>query len=543
METMAAAMPPQQRTGGITRRLARLLRRKRTPAGAGVAYSVAGDEFDDSLDSSINSLSKLKLSGNLAAAYTIDALFKNATEKKGAVAAAAAAAQVQAQAQPQPSPAPGPEAAAKHAFVASLFAGASAVKAAYAQLQLAQHPYDAEAIQAADAGLVAELTKLSDLKRRYTKDPAAAAQSAAALAAHADEQRHLLRTYEITARKLEAELRARDAEAARARGALADELRAARALEERAHPGRTLAALDDLHLSGLNATHFLTVLRHAVKAVRGFARAVLDGMRAAGWDPAAAAAAVHPGARLRDPAGDARFALESYVALKMLAGFHRKDLGLSSLHARAAHDRRRFFDEFAALKSAPAAEFLDPAGGEGALREFLRDRYLSVVHERMEAAFFSGQQRAAVRAGGAFPRAAWFAEFAEMARRVWLLHCLFWAFDGGASVFQARPGERFSEVFMESVSDADGGGSGTARAPAPGGQLAVGFTMAPRCTSWPGAESEWPGQRALPTAHVDPVPARREPRGCSRRRPTSRSTPWCHCFMLFTLLGFFYIFL
>ena len=88
METMAAAAPPQQRTGGITRRLARLLRRKRTLAGAGVAYSVAGDEFDDSLDSSINSLSKLKLSGNLAAAYTIDALFKNATEKKGAAAAA-----------------------------------------------------------------------------------------------------------------------------------------------------------------------------------------------------------------------------------------------------------------------------------------------------------------------------------------------------------------------------------------------------------------------------------------------------------------------
>jgi hypothetical protein len=498
METMAAAAPPQQRTGGITRRLARLLRRKRTPAGAGVAYSVAGDEFDDSLDSSINSLSKLKLSGNLAAAYTFDAFFKSATDKKGP----APPQVVQVQVQPQPSPAPGPELAAKHAFVASLFAGASAVKAAYAQLQLAQHPYDAEAIQAADAGLVAELTKLSDLKRRYARDPAGAARSAAALAAHADEQRHLLRTYEITARKLEAELRARDAEAGRARAALADELRAARALEERAHPGRTLAALDDLHLSGLNATHFLTALRHTVRSVRGFARALLDGMRAAGWDPAAAAAAVHPGARLRDPAGDARFALESYVALKMFAGFHRKDFGLSSLHGRgSSHDRRRFFDEFAELKSAPLAEFLGGGGeGEGggspprwgAFREFLRDRYLSVVHERMEAALFGGragleQRAAAVRKGGgggacAFPRAAWFAEFAEMARRVWLLHCLFWSFDGAASVFQARPGERFSEVFMESASDADGGCGGTVAAPVQalgGQQVRVGFTVVP----------------------------------------------------------------
>ncbi|EES19209.1 hypothetical protein BDA96_09G081000 [Sorghum bicolor] len=487
METIAPAPAPQQRPGRIARRLARLLRRKSSPAGAGMgmgvgmAYSVAGDDdFDDSLDSSINSLSKLKLSGNLAAAYTLDAFFKNATEKKAPP-----------QTQPSPEPAPAPALAldaAKHAFVATLFARASAVKAAYAQLQLAQHPYDADSIQAADAGLVAELTKLSSLKRRYTRDPAATAArtgaSALALAAHADEQRHLLRTYEITARKLEAELRARDAEADRARAALADELRAARSLEDRART-RTLAALDDLHLSGLNATHFLTALRHAVKSVRAFARAMHDAMRAAGWDPAAAAAAaVHPGARLRDPAGDARFALESYVALKMFAGFHRKDLGLSSLHGRgSSHDRRRFFEEFAEAKSVPAAAELflvqddnDGSGDAlrqwGALREFMRDRYVSVVHERMEAAFFGRGSSAAAAA----PRAAWVGEFAEMARRVWLLHCLFWAFDGAASVFQARPGDRFSEVFMESVSDADGGGT----TPAPSGHdVAVGFTVVP----------------------------------------------------------------
>lgn len=414
-----------------------------------MAYSVAGDELDDSLDSSINSLSKLKLSGNMAAAYTLDAFFKNATEKKK-----------KGSAQGQPSPSPSADDAAKHAFVARLFAGASAVKAAYAQLQLAQHPYDAEAIQAADAGLVAELSKLSELKRRYARDPCGAARSSAALAAHAEEQRHLLRTYEITARKLEAEVRARDAEAERARAALAGALRDARGLEERAHPGRTLAALGDLHLSGLNATHLLTALRHAVRSVRAFAGAMLDAMRAAGWDPAAAASAVHPGAELLDPAGDARFALESYVALKMLAGFHRRDLGLMSssrsARARCALDRRGFFEEFAALRSAPAAEFLDAGSARwGALREFLRDRRASVVHERMEAALSA--------------TAAWAGEFAEMARRVWMLHCLFWAFDGAASVFQARPGERFSEVFMESV--VSGAGAG--------GEVAVGFTVVP----------------------------------------------------------------
>ncbi|KAM0903432.1 hypothetical protein ACQ4PT_018654 [Festuca glaucescens] len=432
-----AAEVPQQKAWGLARRLTRLLRRK----GSSVAYSVAtaSDVYDESLDSSMNSLSKLKLSGNMAAAYSLDAFFKSAAGKNGA---------------PRQSPVPAADA---HAFVASLFAGVSAVKASYAQLQLAQHPYDAEAIQQGDAALVAELGKLSDHKRRYVRDPAGAVRDAAAgpaALALADEQRHLIRTYEITARKLEAELRARDADTERARRELAEELRAARALEERVRPGRarTVAAL-----SGLSAAHFGTTLRHAARSVRSFARSMLDEMRLAGWDPAAAAAGVHPGVPLRRP-GDAVFALESYVALKMFAGFHRRDLGLSCLQEdRGGYDRHRFFEEFAELQSAPAAALLDAR--RGALGGFLRDRYSSVVHERMEAAFF-GRQR-----GAAFTETAWFGEFAEMARRVWLLHCLFFAFDGGASIFQARPGERFSEVYMESVSDVD--------------NRVVGFTVAP----------------------------------------------------------------
>jgi hypothetical protein len=452
-----AAEPPQQKAWGLARRLTRLLRRKGSSAGSSVAYSVASDVYDESLDSSINSLSKLKLSGNMATAYSLDAFFKTAAQKRQSSVPAADA----------------------HAFVASLFAGVSAVKASYAQLQLAQHPYDAEAIQSGDAALVAELGKLSDHKRRYVRDPVGAVRDAAAgPAAIADEQRHLIRTYEITARKLDAELRAREADARRARGELAEELRAARALEERVHPGRTLAPLDGLHLSGLSAVHFGTALRHAARSVRSFARSMLDEMRLAGWDPAAAAAAVHPGVPLRRSGEAVLAALESYVALKMFAGFHRTDFGLGCLKERGCYDRRRFFEEFAELKSAPADAHLDARWG-GALGGFLRDRYSSVVHERMEAAF-SGRP---VVSGGraAFPETAWFAEFAEMARRVWLLHCLLFAFDGGddgASIFQARPGERFSEVYMESVSDVDcedGGGM----ALAPGSDRVVGFTVLP----------------------------------------------------------------
>jgi hypothetical protein len=248
-----------------------------------------------------------------------------------------------------------------------------------------------------------------------------------------------------------------------------------------------VAAEPQLIISGLNATHFLTALRHAARSVRSFAKSMLVEMRRAGWDPVAAAAAAHPGVPLRHP-GDAKFALESFVALKMFDGFHRRDFGLSALHDRSSYDRRRLFDEFAELKAAPAAEFLDARSSRwGALGEFLRDRYLSVVHERMEAAFFgsTSQRGAAASAGAALPGTPWFAEFAEMARRVWLLHCLFLAFDdGGAStIFQVAAGARFSEVYMESVGDGDGdgddGGAGTAVAAAAAGDRVVGFTVVP----------------------------------------------------------------
>ncbi|KAK3163366.1 hypothetical protein QOZ80_1AG0002720 [Eleusine coracana subsp. coracana] len=468
METQVAAPLHHQKPAAPTRArsFAKLLRRK--PAAASPELPEApppsapggtADGLEEPRDAppAMPSLSKLKLSGNLAAAYSFDAFFRSAAEKKAAAGVGGGRLPATAEAVATPE-------AAADALLANLFAGVSAVKAAYAQLQLAQFPYDAEAIQSADAAVVAELTRLSDTKRRYLRDPAAAARSAAAaghtpLAAHAEEQRHLLKTYQITARKLESELRGKDADADRARAALTAELRAERGLEARLHPGRTLASLDELHLSGLNPTHFLTALRHAVKSIRSFSKSMLNSMQSAGWDLSAAAAAVHPGVPLRR-SGDAKFVFESYVAMKMFANFHRRDFNFSFLDEREFYDRRRFFEEFTELKAAPASEFLDGRNARwGGFGKFLRAKYLSLVHARMETAFFGRlEQRGIVSAGPGFPESSWFADFAEMARRVWLLHCLFFAFDGGAeddgaSIFQVRAGTRFSEVYMESVSD------------------------------------------------------------------------------------------
>jgi len=166
----------QQKAANLARTFTKLLRRKRADDAAqgapeAPATVAAGDYEEERAEPPVvPSLSKLKLSGNLAAAYSFDAFFRNAAEKKAAAAAAAGGGG--GGVRPQPGEVT-PEAAAD-SLLATLFAGVSAVKAAYAQLQLAQFPYDAEAIQSADAAVVAELTRLSDTKRRYLRDPAAA---------------------------------------------------------------------------------------------------------------------------------------------------------------------------------------------------------------------------------------------------------------------------------------------------------------------------------------------------------------------------------
>ncbi|KAL2466765.1 Plant protein of unknown function (DUF641) [Abeliophyllum distichum] len=101
------------------------------------------------------------------------------------------------------------DSAVKEAFLAKLFAGISAVKAAYAELQFAQSPYDADGIQSADQILVLELKNLSELKQCYLKkqlDTTTCPEKTLVLA-EIKEQKCLLQTYEIMSRRLDSQLK------------------------------------------------------------------------------------------------------------------------------------------------------------------------------------------------------------------------------------------------------------------------------------------------------------------------------------------------
>ncbi|KAJ4797375.1 DUF641 family protein (DUF641) [Rhynchospora pubera] len=362
-------------------------------------------------------------------------------------------------------------------LLGQLFASVSSIKAAYAQLQLAQSPYDPESIQSADLAVVTELRRVSDLKRGFFSH---SLQLSSPLQSQILEQHSLLKTYEITSKKLESDVDQKDSQLISLRSELSQLNLKIRELEMKAYPGKTLASLDGLHLSGLNPTHFLCALRFAVNSIRNFVRLMVEHMIHAGWDMDAAVKAVHPGTTLKSSAHRS-FYFESYICNIMFSDFHMKDFNLEFLQDREKWDSSKFFHEFMLMKSLNIKELLQ--GREDSFiiefKLFLSAKYLSMVQSKMELSFFGDlDQRNTIKSLREYPNSEWFMGFAEMARRVWLLHCLFFSFglERKVSIFQFRKGARFSEVYMENVLADESGGA--AKVPTNRDKV-VGFTVVP----------------------------------------------------------------
>ncbi|KAJ3671017.1 hypothetical protein LUZ60_008443 [Juncus effusus] len=352
---------------------------------------------------------------------------------------------------------------AMESLIAELFASVSSIKASYAQFQMAQSPYDAASVQSSDLSIVTELRHVSELKRDICSDNLVLQSP---LQSKINEQHNLLKTYEITCKKLESDVGRRDSKLVSLRLELSQLNLKNRELESIAFPGKTLASLDRLHLSGLNPMHFLCALRFAVKSIRNFVNLMVKQMMKAGWDLHSASKSIHPDIVLQDTA-HRNFSFESFVCNVMFSEFHKKDFNLKILRARSSWERDKFFNEFTSLKSSTAQNLLET--NQNGFKQFLQAKYSTLIHPNMELSFFSNlDHRDSIKTGLKFPNSNWFKSFAEMARRVWLLHCLFFSFEAETktSIFQLRKGTRFSEVYMDSVVPAQP-------------DRAVGFTVVP----------------------------------------------------------------
>jgi hypothetical protein len=345
---------------------------------------------------------------------------------------------------------------ATEALLAKLFASIATVKGAYAELQHFQSPFDPDGIEASDKLLVSELKHLSELKQCYLKKQVDPSPEKAILVAESKEIKGVIKTYEITAKKLESQVRLKDSEIMFLKEKLVEANSHNKLIEKRLNQSGSLSGVlenNNLHISGLSPSHFATVLRHAVKSIRNFVRLIVDEMRSAKWDIDAAVDAIeHNVVYINED--HKCFAIESFVCKEMFDAFHFPNFNLSneSLPSDRKNQQNWFFENFNELKSTKVKDFLAEKP-RSSFAKFCRNKYLRLVHPKMESSFFGNMLHRNLLSGGEFPKTDFFASFAEMAKRVYLLHCLAFSFEIQAEIFQVGKGCRFSDVYMESVND------------------------------------------------------------------------------------------
>ncbi|KOM49409.1 hypothetical protein LR48_Vigan08g023600 [Vigna angularis] len=343
---------------------------------------------------------------------------------------------------------------ATEALLAKAFASISTVKASYAQLQHAQSPYDPDVIQAADELIVSEFKTLSELKKCFFKKQFDPSPDRAILQAKLKELESVNKTFEITGEKLESQARLKESEIIFLQEKLEEATKQSRSIEKRLNQSGSLSVLDNLHISGLSPSHFVTVLRHTVRSIRNFVKLLVNEMRSADWDIDASVNAIIEQNVVYWKEDHKCFAIESFVCREMFDSFNFPNFSLPNESLPDKNKRQLFFGRFNELKPVKAMEFLS-GKPRSPFAKFCRIKFLRLVHPKMEASFFGNVNQRNMLNGGEFPDTNFFTSFAEMAKRVWLLHCLAFSFEPQASIFQVEKGCRLSDVYMESVSEND----------------------------------------------------------------------------------------
>ncbi|KAL7211582.1 hypothetical protein ACSBR2_014441 [Camellia fascicularis] len=344
--------------------------------------------------------------------------------------------------------------AAMEAFIAKLFATVSAFKAAYAELQMAQFPYNSEAVHSADEAVVVELKTLSELKQSFLrKQIDSSPPHVTMLLAEIQEQQSLMKMYDVTMKKLQSELETKENSICALEEALNEVISNNNAIEKRLRLSGQFSVLDGIKLCETNwnpnPNCFIMVLQYCLRCVRSFVKLMLREMESANWDLEAAANAIVPEA-VFSKANHRCFAFESFVCREMFDGFDSHNFSLPNDQSIR---RFVFVDRFEKLKAVNPIHYLKN-NPNSAFGKFTRSKYLRLVHPKMETSFSGNlRQRKLINSGDQYPESSFFAAFAEMAKRVWLLHCLAFSFDQEVNIFQVGKNCRFSEMYMESVTD------------------------------------------------------------------------------------------
>ncbi|CAM0870093.1 unnamed protein product [Alopecurus aequalis] len=357
------------------------------------------------------------------------------------------------------------------ALMAEVFDAVSGVRHAYAALQGAHCPWDPDRMRAADAGVVAELRHLARLRDRFRRS--AASPGGRIPRASPQPLREAVAPYEAELDDLRRQLQGKQAEVdgLKEKLATATSRRNARLHPSKKHHNHIVAA--DGGVGAPTAELFVACAEQARTATRAFAGHLLNLLRAAGLDPAAATRSI-----TKIPVNSsphlARHALEAHATAVLLGGFEHEsfylDGSLSSLLDPAAFRRERYA-QYRDMRGMDPGELLGvlPTCAFG---RYAAAKFASLLPPRVEEAVLGGEHRTAT--GGAHPRTPFYGEFLRAAKAVWLLHLLAFALEPPPSHFEAGRGAEFHPDYMESVVAAGRGAGATGTA-----GMVVGFAVAP----------------------------------------------------------------
>ncbi|KAJ0788187.1 putative protein gravitropic in the light 1 [Helianthus annuus] len=394
-------------------------------------------------------------------------------------------------------------------LISEVFETVSSMKKAYVSLQQAHCPWDVEKIRLSDAAVVAEMRRLAVLRESFRRIFSGGSEDAGRnQTVSAAILREVVAPYEAALEKMNTEIINKQAEVDNLRQKLKGNAREYQTTcgRKSSHQSRRRVSCSSQFQRpsvSLESTAIPELFEACMSSVkegsRTFSLLLLSLMKAAHWDIKATVKSIITTSSTTNVAitdsvigpNHAKYSIESFVNRKFFQGFDHEtfciDGSLSSI-LNPNQFRMECFTQYSDMKSMDPMELLGmmPTSQFG---KFCSNKYLSIVHPKMEESLFGDlEQRRQVLAGN-HPRSRFYGEFLNVAKAVWLLHLVAFSLDPLPSHFEGSRGAEFHPEYMESVVRHPGGRVRVVGFPvSPGFKLGNGYVVKARVYLVPKSE-------------------------------------------------------
>lgn len=353
--------------------------------------------------------------------------------------------------------------------VTNIFTTLSSLKGSYVQLQSAHAPYDHAKHEMADKAVVSDIRRLSELKHSYLErdaivsgQPVDYGDRELSPSPQPTSNSQPSNAYEGIVSSFHSEIQKKNAEVESLKDMLAESTLQREKLERNVNRLEEWIVKEVAPVNGESSSVFdiegptpqllESAVQSACEVSKAFTKLLLSLMKAAQWDLDAASDSIELGINYAKRSHQ-KYAFESYVCQQMWNGFENDNFyifgSLSSILDPEKH-RRECFDEYLDMKELDPLELIS-VNPDCVFGKFCHKKFLQLVHPKMETSFFGNFEHRNQITEGRHPNSQFYQSFLRLAKSVWLVHRLAFAFNPTISIFLARRGTVFSPVCMESV--------------------------------------------------------------------------------------------